>query len=97
MPHNLYGRVRKDFLTGMRISNHPHRRVAIVAILARSTANIFTYNIINLRDVCDEIHFWKQILKLLLRCTTDDKICMAYILGVTDSTKSFRLSRDVTQ
>jgi len=50
-PHDRQKWVQKVFLTGMWISNHPPRRVAIEAILAPSTANIFICNLINLSDV----------------------------------------------
>lgn len=95
-PHDRCGWVRKFFPIGVWISNHPPCKVAIEAILARSTANRFTYNINIISDVCDEIHSWKQVHKLSLRDTTDAKICMAYILGITHTTKSFRFSCVVT-
>ena len=95
-PHDRYEWLRKLFPTGVWISNLPPRRVTMEAILARSTANRFTYNVNTLSDVCDEIHFWKQVQKLSLRYTTDAKISKAYTLGIIYKRKSFRFSCYVT-
>jgi len=56
-PHDQYRWVPKFFPAGVWISKHPSLKVAVEAILARSTANRITYNINTISDVVTKSMF----------------------------------------